>query len=105
MRINTKLIQRPEPFRTDVCQVEKVVEVSTQEFDSLLAAPMHDLPFIAANREAMYEADGVKHCMLVLSESCEDGVLVNAEGTSYARSAAYLPEARTIVRQADKEVR
>lgn len=35
--------------------------------------------------DLMCEKDGVWHCLLVTGEGMEDGVLVESEGSSYAR--------------------
>ena len=43
----------------------------------------------------MYQdRDGVSHCLLVLGEGEEDGILVESEGSLYARYSALLPNAR-----------
>ena len=38
----------------------------------------------------------MRHCVLVLSESGKDGILVDAQGSNYARYAAYLPDAKML---------
>ena len=43
--------------------------------------------------------DGVNHCLLVLCEERDDGIIVESEGSSYARYSAYLPCARKLVQQ------
>lgn len=42
--------------------------------------------------------DGQRCCVLVLGEGQEDGILVDSQGSSYARRSAFIPEARTLVR-------
>lgn len=97
MQIKANLLHKPPSLRASRCQVEKVVELSGLEFDRFLLDPQQDQPFIAENCELMHEWNGVDYCLLVLGEGRADGVLVEAEGYSWARYAAYVPEARTIL--------
>lgn len=97
MKIKAELTRKPDSFRVSQCRVEKVVELPDYAFDAFLAAPLRDQPFIAENKELMYERDGIKHCLLVLGEDRSDGVLVESEGAGYARYAGYLAGARDIV--------
>lgn len=49
-------------------------------------------------REAMMEyRDGAHHCILVLGEGQDDGILIQAEGGAYAYRSALIPHARDIV--------
>ena len=49
--------------------------------------------------DLMCEKDGVWHCLLVTGEGMEDGVLVESEGSSYARYAAFVPSVKDILEQ------
>lgn len=42
----------------------------------------------------MYEKDGVWHCLLVAGEGMDEGVLVESEGSAYARYSAFVPFAQ-----------
>ena len=97
MKIKADLIHNPDRMRPAWCQVEKVVELSGPDFDKFLIAPQEEQPFIANAAELMHQWDGVNYCLLVLAEGRADGVLIDSEGSSRARYAAYLPQARTIV--------
>ena len=39
------------------------------------------------------------HCLLVTGEGMEDGVLVESEGSSYARYSAFVPSVKEIMEQ------
>ena len=97
MKIKADLTRKPDSLRMSQCRVEKVVELSSYDFDNFLAAPMQDQPFIVENKDLMYERDGIKHCLLVLGEDRTDGALIDSEGAGYARYAGYLAGARDIV--------
>lgn len=56
--------------------------------------------FIKEHRDLMYQdRDGVSHCLLVLGEGEEDGILVESEGSLYARYSALLPNARSYMQK------
>ena len=97
MQIKANLLHKPPSLRTSRCQVEQVVILSGLEFDEFLIDPQQDQPFIAENLELMHEWNGVNYCLLVLGKDRTGGVLIESEGYTWARYAAYVPEARTIV--------
>ena len=55
--------------------------------------------FIDENRELMGEWDGAWHCLLVTGENTGDGVLVQSEGSSYARYSAFVPSVSGLIVQ------
>ncbi len=81
----------------DDCQIERVVDLSYEDFYRLKIAPLEDQLFIAENKECMFSRDGVMHCLLALSKESRDGVLIESEGYNYPRYAAYIPGMRDIV--------
>lgn len=69
---------------------------------TLLSESDEPLRFIRENIDRMYQdEDGVNHCLLVLGEGCADGILVESEGSTYARYSAFVPNARRLLRQYD----
>lgn len=53
---------------------------------------LDDYDFIAKHSDALcVGSDGVTNALLVLNKQTEEGILVNSEGSSYARYSAYLP--------------
>lgn len=83
MKIKANLLYKPSNFQMDDCRIEKVVELSHEDFCRLKTAPLEDQPFIAENKSCMYSRDGVLHCLLALSQDSNDGVLIESEGYSY----------------------
>ena len=69
--------------------VEKVIMLPAGEYESFTNHLMHRHDFIRENVDFMYEKDGVRHCLLVTGEGMEEGVLVESEGSSYARYFAF----------------
>ncbi len=95
---------RKEPrVEVDECVIEKVVELSVHAFDTFTDHLLHDYDFLSENRDAMYVDDrNVTHCLLVLGEGKEDGILVDSQGSAYARYAALLPNARSFLREKEQ---
>lgn len=100
MMIRAYLKRRPESLNTDLCQVNKVVELPGPAFDSFVFNPLAIREFIAENKELMGAEGFRNHCLLVLGRDRIDGVLVNSRRTDRVEYAAYLPNARTIVNAA-----
>ena len=89
--------RKDEEIRSQHCVVEKVLELSEREYARFYQSPLAEYDFIAKHRGAMrQDADGTRHCLLVLGENQEDGILVDAEGYDYARYHAFLPKARQL---------
>lgn len=97
MMVQAELKRKPNRCLPPQCQVEKVVELSAEEFDDLLVCPLKDRAFIKENNALMYNDGYMTHCLLVLRRDGNDGVLVEAEGYDYARYLAFLFGARDIV--------
>lgn len=90
--------RKPAELSTRRCQIEKVIELPADEYRRFSEKLYMSQPFIRENAEAMYEdSEGVNHCLLVLGEGQEDGILVESEGAEYARYAAHLSNARSFV--------
>ena len=89
-------IMRKEPeLRVDRCKVEAVVELDRNRFYDFRTHLFENQEFIKEHRDLMYQdRDGVSHCLLVLGEGEDDGILVESEGSLYARYSALLPNAR-----------
>ncbi len=98
MIINANLIRKESEFRTKSCVVEKAIAVSHAEFDDLRRYPLRDNMLIAKNADLMYcDSDENYHCLLIYDEEQGDGLLIESEGTSYARYAQYIPKAKELV--------
>lgn len=98
MMLIQAVLQGNQPhLRTQNCAVEKVVELSSEEYAVFCSHLNDQYEFIQENTDAMYQdSGGIHHCLLVLGEGRRDGILVEAEGYGYARYFSYLPEARKL---------
>ena len=100
MKIHVKLKRKDAEIKSDSCVVEKVIELSGAEFTFFKDNLLNDYDFILENTDIMrQDENGVYHCLLVLGEGHDDGVLVESEGSFYARYSALVPNARQILQQ------
>ena len=93
---SAQLMRKEPELRVDRCKVEAVVELDRNRFADFRTHLFENQEFIKEHRDLMYQdRDGVSHCLLVLGEGEEDGILVESEGSLYARYSALLPNARS----------
>ena len=96
--INANLLRKESEFRTKSCVAEKAIGISHAEFLNLKQNPLRDKELIAENVEQMYcDSNDVYHCLLIYDEEQGDGLLIESEGTSYARYAQYISGAKELV--------
>lgn len=96
--INANLLRKESEFRTKSCVVEKAIAVSHDEFENLKRHPLRDNRLIAENVDIMYcDNDDNYHCLLIYDEEQGDGLIIESEGTSYARYSQYIPGAKELV--------
>ena len=81
----------------EACVVEKVVELSTVEFDQFYRSMLEKYPFIREARASLHYDDGMRHGFLVLGVGRNDGILVDTRGADYARYSAFIPNARSLL--------
>lgn len=97
MKFKANFVEKPGNFQMDDCRIEKVVELSHEDFCRLKITPLANQPSLTENKDCMFHKDGVIHCLLALGQGSDDGVLIDAEKYDYARLAAYIPGMRDIV--------
>ncbi len=77
--------------------VEKTVTLPARKLEKMLHHPLCRHEAIVENAGVMgVDRDGVYHCLLVAAEGRPDGLLVESEGSGYARYASYVPEATAL---------
>lgn len=91
--------KRKEPVMSaDRWKIVHSVELPRDQFMHFKNHMLDDHPFIAEQSSELYvDRDGTTRGLLVLCEGSEDGILVNSEGSNYARYSAYLPGARSLL--------
>lgn len=97
---SAKLMRKEPEIRADKCKIEAVVELDSNQFYDFRNHLFDNQEFIKEHRDSMYQdRDGVNHCLLVLGVGESDGVLIESEGSLYARYSALLPNARIFIQQ------
>ena len=80
------------------CVAEKVIRLSGFEFDRFSKNLLQDWHFIRDNQfDTSRDKEGRTRCLLVIGEGRRDGILVNSEGSDYARYSAFLPNAEDML--------
>lgn len=96
--INANLLRKESEFRTNACIVEKAIAVSHSEFENLKRHPLQDNDLIAENTDLMYcDSDDNYHCLLIYDDKNGDGLVIETEGSKFARYAQYIPKAKELV--------
>jgi len=78
----------------DRFKVEKIIELTPEQFLHFSSNLLSDSPFIAQNKDCMWHDKGDQcwHCLLVRSAGVSEGILVESEGYDYARYCAVVPD-------------
>lgn len=94
--MNGKLIHKASDHNTKRCEVEKWVFLPHSDFERLKANPYQEHEAITAARDLMYEDKNAYHCIMLLDEYGDDGLLIEAEGFDYPRLSMFVPDAKSI---------
>lgn len=90
MKINAILRCKETEYKPKQYEVSEVIVVSNAEFRNVMKEPLKD-------REYLSGRHGEETCVLLLSDSGDDGILIDTQGHDYPRYSAFLPNARQIV--------
>lgn len=101
LTINTTLLRKEPCYEPKPCIVERVVEMSAGAFAKLISKPLDDHYLIKKNSDLMYKDNEFYHCILAVDKLNGDGLLIEAEGSGYARYSQYIPHAMDIVTHHD----
>ena len=96
--INAPLRSKMGSLDYDRCQVDRIVTLPHSVFAYFLRHTLDSQEFIAESlRYLPITTDNTRHCIMVLDEEAEDGILVDPQGYNYARYSAYVPNAKQLV--------
>ena len=98
LKFNSMLNHKQSDYKTHEIIVEKVITLYGRSFSELKDHPLRDDPYIAENHDLMYiDSDDVAHCLLMVDYDSGDGILVESEGSSYARKSQFIPNAKSLI--------
>ncbi len=102
LKFNSTLNHKQSDYQTREIIVEKVITLYGKSFSELKDHPLSDNPYIAQNRELMYiDSNDTAHCLLMVDYDSGDGMLVESEGSNYARKSQFIPNARELIENND----
>lgn len=105
LKFNSTLNHKQSDYKTREIIVEKVITLYGKGFSELKDHPLRDDPYIAENRDLMYiDSNDTAHCLLMVDSDSGDGILVESEGSSYARKSQFIPNARALVENSELTV-
>jgi len=93
---NALLNHKAHNYKPMQIEVEKVIPLYGKRFEQMRDHPLGDCPEIIENRDLMYMEGNTAHCILFLDANGSDGILVEAEGSDYARKSQFISNARAI---------
>lgn len=89
--------RKPSDFCLQDFEVSKTIRLPVEVFEDVLKNPIRDYDFIRENIDLMHsDNNGVYHCLLLIGEGKNDGLLVESEGYGYCRYASYVPDASAL---------
>ncbi len=102
LKFNSTLNHKQSSYDTREIIVEKVITLYGSSFSELKDHPLSDNPYISQNRELMYiDSNDTAHCLLMVDYDSGDGILVESEGSNYARKSQFIPNARELIENND----
>ena len=81
------------------CVFDRVVFLLDDRYQHFQKNLLDEYDFISLYREEMYRDGDTVHCILVKGMNSPDGILVNSDGSGYARYTAYLPAAQAFLNE------
>ena len=102
MKTSGVMLRKMDQIYSEECRIEKLIQLPDRQYQYFKLHLMEEQNFIKENQDAMYleHIEGsqyLSHCLLVMGEQSEDGVLIRSEGADYARYAAYQPHIRSYI--------
>ena len=90
MNINAVLRCKESEIKPRAYEVSEVITLSDAEYRSVLKEPLK-------GREYLKGRTGQDACVLLLSKTGDDGILVDTQGYDYPKYSVFIPNARQIV--------
>lgn len=98
IKMNVKFDCKASDCKTERAIIEKVIELSNEQFEEIINSPLSDQKLFEIENEKMYVDDSNNvHCILLISQEREEGLLVECEGYNYARYTSVIPHARKLI--------
>lgn len=98
LKFNSTLNHKQSEYNTHEVIVEKVIMLYGNHFSEQRDHPLHNELHIVENRDLMYiDSSDTAHCLLMVDSDGGDGILVESEGSNYARKSQFIPNSSALV--------
>ena len=105
MKGTTEFRRKETQLFLDKFRVVAVDTLEASEYDYFSKHLLEDYAFLADYAEEMHvDSDGYANSLLVLNDRDDDGILVNSEGSYYARYSSFLPYAKPMIKKHIKDI-
>ena len=105
MKGTTEFRRKEAQLFLDKFRVVAVETLEAREYDYFSKHLLEDYAFLADYAEEMHvDSDGYANSLLVLNDRDDDGILVNSEGSYYARYSSFLPYAKPMMKNHIKDI-
>ena len=92
LKLNAMMWRKPETLEPRSYKVSEVIVVSDAEFRDVINNSLEDRDYLSGRH-------GEDTCVLLLSNSGDDGILVDTQGCNYPRYATVIPKAKIIANE------
>ena len=105
MKGTTEFRRKETQLFLDKFRVVAVETLEAAEYDYFSKHLLDDYAFLADYAEEMHvDSDGYANSLLVLNDRDDDGILVNSEGSYYARYSSFLSYAKPMIKKHIKDI-
>lgn len=92
LKLNAMMWRKAETLEPRSYKVSEVIVLSDAEFREVMKNSLEDREYLSGRR-------GENTCVLLLSNSGDDGILVDTQGCNYPRYATFIPKAKIIANE------
>ena len=98
LQLKANLLRKESAYEPRTCVVEKVIPMYGRSFEQFRQDLLEDNLCIHKHKDLMYiDPENNVHCLLFVDQNSGDGILVESEGSDYARYSQYIPNAQAII--------
>lgn len=100
MKINAVFKRKDPEITPKECVIGYVKLMNDTKFNHFKNHLLENQAFIEEHLEDMYhDTDGTLHCLMAMNEVNGDGILIDSEGSNYARYSSFVPNIKPYIEQ------
>lgn len=102
LQLKASLFRKENAYEPRNCVVEKIIPMYGKLFDQFKKSLLQDNMYIKQYKDLMYiNSNDTAHCLLFVDQNSGDGILVESEGSNYARYSQFISNAKDIIQQSE----